>query len=247
MAKKSENLLFGIRAILEKIKAGEELEKVLLQKNLKGDLMQELKSALRDANIPTSMVPVEKLNRLTRKNHQGAVAFTSPVKYYPLNQIVLQAFESGQQPFLLMLDGVTDVRNFGSIARTAECMGVHAIVIPVKGNAQINADAIKTSAGALHYIPVCREPNLELSAQYLKSSGIQMVACTEKGDTPIENTDLSGPICLIMGAEDVGISPELLNACDRKVQIPISGNIESLNVGAATAMMLFECRRQRSD
>jgi 23S rRNA (guanosine2251-2'-O)-methyltransferase len=231
---------------MEKLLAGEQLEKVLLQKGLKGDLLQELKRMLKAHKVPISLVPPEKLNRLSRQNHQGAIAFTSPIRYLPLEEIITQTFESGQAPLFLMLDGVTDVRNVGSIARTAECIGVHALILPTKGSAQINADAVKTSAGALHHLPVCREPNLEICAQNLKASGIHVLACTEKVSNTVFEQDLKLPLCLVMGSEDNGVSPELLHMSDAKMAIPLRGKIGSLNVGAATAMILMEVSRQRS-
>lgn len=247
MSKQPENMIYGLRAIIETVRSGKDLEKVFLQKNLKGDLLGELKALVRERNIPLSVVPIEKLNRFTRKNHQGAVAFVSPVQYFPLHQVVHQVYEKGETPLLVLLDGVTDVRNFGSIARTAECMGAHGIIIPTSGSAQINADAVKTSAGALNFIPVCREPNLELTAHFLRDSGVQLVACTEKASKYFAQTDLTGPLCLVMGAEDVGISAPLLHACHEQAKIPMWGEIGSLNVGAACAMALYEAGRQRSE
>lgn len=245
MAKK-ENLIFGIRAVLETIHSGKDFEKIFIQKGLKGELIDELREALKGSEIPRSMVPIEKLNRLTGKNHQGVVAFVSPVQYFPLDQVITQTFEKGESPLLLLLDGVTDVRNFGSIARTAECMGVHGIIIPTQGSAQINADAVKTSAGALNYIPVIREPNVGITISQLKSSGIKVVACTEKTDVLMSSLDLSSPACLVMGAEDVGISSEILVACDERGKLPLQGKIASLNVGSACSMALYEVIGQRS-
>lgn len=246
-SKKYDNLIYGIRAIIETIQSGKDLEKVFLQKGLKGDLIDELRPLLRKNEIPTSMVPIEKLNRFTRKNHQGVVAFVSPVQYFPLDQVIAQTFEKGEVPLFLLLDGVTDVRNFGSIARTAECMGVHGIVISTKGSAQINADAVKTSAGALNYIPVIREPNLLLAIDEMKQSGIKLVACTEKATETIDKFDFTAPCCLIMGAEDVGISSEVLVAANDRGKISLTGEIASLNVGSACSMVLYEARRQRSE
>lgn len=247
MNKKYENLIYGIRAVIETIQSGKDLEKVFIQKGLKGELIDELKPLLRENETPTSVVPIEKLNRFTRKNHQGVVAFVSPVQYFPLDQVIAQTFEKGEIPLFLMLDGVTDVRNFGSIARTAECMGVHGIVISTKGSAQVNADAIKTSAGALNYIPVIREPNLLLTLNELRQSGLNLVACTEKAEATLDQVDFTSPSCLVMGSEDVGISPEILTACHIKGKIPLIGSIASLNVGSACSMALYEIRRQRSE
>ena len=245
MAKQPENLIYGIRAVIETIRSGKDLEKVFVQNKFNGELLPELNQLIKEYDIPVSRVPNEKLNRLTRKNHQGVVAYVSPVKYFPLDQVVTQVFEEGKQPLFLLLDGITDVRNFGSIARTAECMAVNSIIIPAKGSAQINADAVKTSAGALNFIPVCREPNLSEAINYLKNSGIQIIGCTEKAEGHFDKMDLSTPTCIIMGSEDVGISQELLSACDENGKIPLGGEIESLNVGAACAMVLYEVSRQR--
>ncbi|MCP4458047.1 MAG: 23S rRNA (guanosine(2251)-2'-O)-methyltransferase RlmB [Cytophagales bacterium] len=245
MAKQPENLIYGIRAVIETIRSGKDLEKIFVQNKFKGELLPELNQLIKDRDIPVSRVPNEKLNRLTRKNYQGVVAYVSPVKYFPLDQVVTQVFEEGKQPLFILLDGVTDIRNFGSIARTAECMGVNGIIIPAKGSAQINADAVKTSAGALNFIPVCRELNLVHALTYLKESGIQIIGCTEKGKDDFGKIDLTGPTCIIMGSEDVGISQETLKTCDEIGKIHLSGSIESLNVGAACAMVLYEVSRQR--
>ncbi len=245
MSKQPENLIYGIRAVIETIRSGKDLEKVFVQSKINGELLPELNQLIKERDIPVSRVPNEKLNRLTRKNHQGVVAFVSPVKYFPLDQVVTQVFEEGKQPLFVLLDGVTDIRNFGSIARTAECMGVNGIIIPSKGSAQINADAVKTSAGALNFIPDCREPSLKSALRYLKESGIQIIGCTEKAEDNFEKIDLNSPACIVMGSEDVGISAALLFDCDAIARIPLSGSIESLNVGAACAMVLYEVSRQR--
>jgi len=245
MSKQPENLIYGIRAVIETIRSGKDLEKVFVQNKFKGELLPELNELIKERDIPVSRVPNEKLNRLTKKNHQGVVAYVSPVKYFPLDQVVTQVFEEGKQPLFVLLDGVTDVRNFGSISRTAECMGADALIIPAKGSAQINADAVKTSAGALNFIPVCREPDLVLSIDYLKESGIRIIGCTEKATKNFDELDLASPACIIMGSEDVGISKELLSACDEIGKIPLSGSIESLNVGSACAMVLYEVSHQR--
>jgi 23S rRNA (guanosine2251-2'-O)-methyltransferase len=238
-------MIYGIRAVMEAIQAGNDLEKVFIQANLKGDLLTELRELIRQQKVPFSKVPVEKINRFTLKNHQGVVAFVSPVKYQPLDELIARTFESGQTPLFILLDGVTDVRNFGSIARTAECSGVHGLVIPTQGSAQVNADAVKTSAGAFNYLPVCREPNIVQAAAYLQSSGLRLVACTEKAGGTFDKVDLTGPTCLVLGAEDVGISPELLRMADEQAKIQLKGKIASLNVGAAAAMVLYEVIRQR--
>ncbi|ALD22513.1 RNA methyltransferase [Hymenobacter sp. DG25A] len=240
-------MLFGLRPILEALNAGRTLEKIYLLRTTKNSITQDITALAKAANIPVSLVPLEKLDGITRKNHQGAVAFVSPIDYQPLDSILAGLYEEGKNPLLLILDRITDVRNFGSIARNAECMGVHAIVVPSRGAAQINGDALKTSAGALNLIPVCREPNLKETIDFLKQSGVQIVACTEKADTSLEteSVDMTGPVAILMGSEEDGISPEYLRLADHKVRIPMAGQISSLNVSVASGIMLFEVLRQR--
>ena len=242
---RDENMIFGIRAVIEAIKAGRDLEKVFLQKNLQGDLAKELWQELKGTLTPISKVPPQKLDSFTRKNHQGAVAFVSPVKYYTAETLVQRLYEEGRAPFIVMLDGVTDVRNFGAIARTAECMGADGMIIPTKNSAQINSDAVKTSAGALNYLPVCRVESLAETIQYLNDSGLKAVACTEKSEESLDQLDLRDPTVLVMGSEDIGISEEVLNACDLKARIPLLGKVQSLNVSVAAGMFMYEVNRQR--
>ncbi|MBK0384031.1 23S rRNA (guanosine(2251)-2'-O)-methyltransferase RlmB [Pedobacter sp. SD-b] len=238
-------MVFGIRAVIEAIGSGKDIESLFLQKGLSGGLISELKTLLRQFDIPSQQVPIEKLNRITTKNHQGVIAFISPITYQKIEDLVPQIFEKGEVPLILMLDGVTDVRNFGAIARTAECCGAHAIVVPKKGSAQINPDAIKTSAGALHKIPVCRHDNLLMVLRFLKDSGIQIVACTEKTEDFIYKPDFTLPTAIIMGAEDEGISFELMRNADHLTKIPMVGTIESLNVSVSAGVILYEAVRQR--
>ena len=242
----AENIVFGTRAVIETIKSGKTIEKIFLQKDLKNELTQELTSLLRGSMVSVSKVPVEKLNRITQKNHQGVVAYVSPIDFVSLHNIVASSYENGLAPLVLILDQITDIRNFGAICRSAECAGVNGIVIPSKGGAMINADAVKTSAGALSYLPICKESSLTHSIKYLKDSGFQIVACTEKTEDSIYSADLTTPTAIIMGAEDTGISDELLEAADHKYKIPLTGQIESLNVSVATGIVLFESLRQRS-
>jgi len=246
-ADRSIEMLFGLRPIMEALGAGRTLEKIYLLRTTKNSMTQDISALAKAANIPVSLVPLEKLDGLTRKNHQGAVAFVSPIEYSPLDSIVAGLFEAGKTPLLLLLDRITDVRNFGSIARNAECMGAHAIVVPSRGAAQINGDALKTSAGALNLIPVCREPNLKDTIRFLQNSGIQIVACTEKADSSLEtgSVDLTGPVAILMGSEEDGISPEYLKLADHTLRIPMAGQISSLNVSVASGIMLFEVLRQR--
>ncbi len=242
---KNENMIYGIRAVIETIQSGKDLEKVFIQKGLKSDLIRELQLLINQYKVPLSTVPVEKINRFTRKNHQGVVAFLSPIQYHTIDQLLPSIFESRKTPLILVLDRITDVRNFGAIARTADCMGVDAILIPIKNSVQINADAVKTSAGALNYIPVCREANFKEAIQYLKDSGLQVVASTEKSDTYFQDIDLMIPTAIVMGSEDEGISSAILEMADKQVKIPLSGNIASLNVSVAAAIALYEVNRQR--
>ena len=243
---KSE-MIFGSRPILEALMAGKELEKIFLQRGARNPTTDEIVQLAKRHEVPVVTVPVEKLNKLTRKNHQGAVAMISPITYQPLSEIVTALFEEGKNPLLLILDRVTDVRNFGSIARNAECMGVDAIVIPSRGGAQVNADAMKTSAGALNLVPVCREPNLKETLDYLKDYGFQVIACTEKTEHQLTDyqVDMVGPTAILMGSEEDGISPEYLKRADVKLRIPLVGQISSLNVSVATGIILYEAIRQR--
>jgi 23S rRNA (guanosine2251-2'-O)-methyltransferase len=239
----SKEMVFGIRAVEETLRSGKEIEKVYFTK---GQLnLIELKELIRERNIPFSIVPEEKLNSFTLKNHQGVICFTSPVNYSKIENIVMDSFDKGKNPLILILDRVTDVRNFGAIARTAECAGVDAILIATKGSAMITADAIKTSSGALNFIPVCREENLKNTIKYLKDSGLQVIGCTEKGGDYIYKANLSIPTALVLGSEEDGISDEYLKLCDSQVMIPMSGQIASLNVSVAAGVLIYEAIRQR--
>ncbi len=242
-----KNLLFGIRPVMEAIAAGKEVEKVMLQQDLQHALMNELKQLLRQKGMTYQHVPVEKLNRLTTKNHQGAACFLSVITYYRLEDIVPAIFEKGETPLLLILDRITDVRNFGAIARAAECAGVHALVIPARGAAQVNGEAMKAAAGALNRIPVCREENIKLVIQFLKDSGIEVIACSEKARETIYSSNLTGPAAFIMGSEENGVSEEYLRRADKKIKIPMMGEIASLNVSVAAGIVLFEALRQRAE
>ena len=242
---KEKEMIFGIRAVIEAAEAGKDIDKVLVKRELSGELFKELQEVLRRYEIPMQKVPVERIDRITRKNHQGVIAFTSAVTYQKLDQIVPFLYEQGKNPFIVVLDGVTDVRNFGAIARTCEVAGVDAIVIPARGSVSVNADAIKTSAGALHLIPVCRENNLKEAVVFLKNSGIKVVAATEKAAKNYTETDLSVPVAIFMGSEDEGVSPEILRICDELIKIPQFGSIQSLNVSVAAGVMVYEVIRQR--
>jgi len=240
------NFIFGTRAVMEAISSGKELEKVLIQKDIRNDLMRQLIARLRELKVPMSQVPLEKLNGITRKNHQGVICYISPIRYQSLDHIVESCYSSGKDPLLVILDRVTDVRNFGAIARTLECAGADALVIQSKGNALIGGDAMKTSAGALNVLPVCREDNLKETIQNLKASGVRVIACTEKAEESLYKSDLAGPLAIVLGSEENGISSEYLKLCDSKVMIPMAGQIESLNVSVSAGIILYEAIRQRA-
>jgi 23S rRNA (guanosine2251-2'-O)-methyltransferase len=242
---KRNTMLIGIRPLIEAIHAGKEIEKVFIQQGLRGDLIAELRPLLSSHDIPAQQVPLEKLNRISRKNHQGVIAFVSPVTFGNLENIVAQLFDDGKNHTLLMLDGVTDVRNFGSICRSAECMGVQAVIIPQKGSAQINEEAIKTSAGALYNIPVCRVKSISSAVAYLQQSGVRVIACSEKTRADIDEVDLSVPTCIVMGSEENGISNDVIRKADYITRIPMAGKTSSLNVAVAAGIILYELGRQR--
>ncbi len=243
---KDKDIIFGTRAIIEAINAGKEIDKLLIQKGMSNELNLELLNLAALHKIPYTTVPLEKLNSITRKNHQGAICFLSAVTYASLDNIISECYAKGKSPFLLILDRITDVRNFGAVARTAECAGIDAIIIPGKGSAQINSDAMKTSAGALNFIPVCREANLKTTITYLKDSGIQVIACTEKSDKSVYEVDFKPPTAILIGSEEDGISPEYLRLATEKARIPTAGNIDSLNVSVAAAIIIFEGLRQKN-
>lgn len=240
-------MIFGIRAVIEAIDAGKDIDKVLIRRELSGDLIIELQQLLRDYEIPMQKVPVERIDRITRKNHQGVIAFTSAVTYHKLENIIPQLYEEGKNPFILVLDGLTDVRNFGAIARTCEVAGVDAIVIPSRGSVTVNSDAVKTSAGALHTIPVCREKSLKEAVVLLKNSGIKVIAATEKAATVYTSSDMSIPIAVVMGSEDEGISNEIIRISDELIKLPQFGKIQSLNVSVAAGVIIYEGLRQRQE
>ena len=240
-----KNYMFGIRSIIEAVKAGKTIDKLFIQKGLHNDLFAELWKLVRLKRINYKHVPLEKINRLTRKNHQGVFAFISPIDFHNIEDVVPALYEQGKNPLVLVLDRITDVRNFGAIARTAECAGVDTILIPEQNSAAINADAIKTSSGALHKITVCRTWNLKLALQFMKDSGIQLITCTEKTQDNMYKPDYTPPTAIIMGSEEDGVSPEFLKMSDARVKIPMSGKIASLNVSVASGVILYEIIRQR--
>lgn len=238
-------VVFGIRAVIEAIESGKLVDKVLMKKDLGGELARELLSVTREYNVPVQRVPVERINKVTRKNHQGVIAFMAAVDYYHVDDIVPALYDEGINPLVVVLDGVTDVRNFGAIARTCECAGVNCIVIPERNSVSVNADAVKTSAGALNYLPVCRERNLVKAVQYLRDSGFKVMGASEKTDLNYTKADFTGPVAIVLGAEDTGISTDVLKLCDTLVAIPEFGQINSLNVSVAGGIMIYEVVRQR--
>lgn len=243
--RESNQLVFGTRAVIEAIRSGKEIESLYIQRGIGGDLLNELKGLLHEYNIVAQQVPVEKLNRITMKNHQGVVAFISPIIYQKVEDIIPAIYERGEVPLILVLDSITDVRNMGAIARTAECSGVHAIVVPAKGSAQINPDAIKTSAGALYKIPVCRHNDFMQTIRFIQESGLQIVCCTEKTQEFIYKPDYTMPTAVVMGSEEDGVRNEIIRIADHLAKIPMYGEIESLNVSVATGIILYEAIRQR--
>ena len=238
-------LLCGIRPLMEAIEAGKNFDKIFLKKGERSDSFRELMQMIKEHDLFFQIVPEEKLNRLIRKNHQGVVAFLTHVEYQRIEQVLPAIYESGKEPLIVLLDRITDVRNFGAIALSAECMGAHALVIPVRGMAPASGDAIKASAGALMRIPVCRESHLKESIQLMKDSGLKIISCTEKGEDSLFETDLSGPICLIMGSEEDGVSGEYLKRSDHSCFIPMAGQTSSLNVSVASGIFLAEVCRNR--
>ena len=238
------NLIFGIRPVVEAIEAGREIEKLYIRKGAEGQLMTELRDLCLRHRVRVQEVPVEKLNRLVRGNHQGVVAQIAAIAYVQLDDI-LERVPDDETPLVVVFDGVTDVRNFGAIARSAECAGAHGLIAPLKNSAPVNAEAIRASAGALTTIPVCRVGSIRNTLKTLQAEGFQVVAATEKSRKLLYDADLRRPTALVMGAEETGISKEVLKHCDERLAIPLIGRIESLNVSAAAAVMLFEVVRQR--
>lgn len=240
-----ENQIFGIRAIIEAIQAKKEIDKVFIQKENQGELMQELMKTLKKNNVNFSYVPIEKLNRLTSKNHQGAVATISPVSFYDLETLITSIVESEKKPLFLVLDQLSDARNFGAIIRTAECTGVNGIIIQKQGSAPVNGDTVKTSAGAIFNVPICKVEHIKDAIYFMQASGIQTVAATEKTDNTIYDINFTEPTAIIMGSEDRGVNPSVLKIVDYKAKLPMFGTIESLNVSVACGAFLYETVRQR--
>ncbi|RCU42669.1 23S rRNA (guanosine(2251)-2'-O)-methyltransferase RlmB [Chryseobacterium lacus] len=245
MTEKKEDFVFGLRPVIEAIEAGKTIDKVFIQNGLQGSIYADLKVLLAKNKLRPNYVPIEKLNRFTRKNHQGIVAFISDIPFYKIEDLLPQLFEEGKTPFLLMLDRLTDVRNFGAICRTAECVGIDAVIIPEKGAAPINSDAIKTSAGALYNIKICKEKNLAHTVDFLQQSGVQVFASTEKAQKLIYELDFTEPCAIVMGNEETGISKEVMHHSDEKMKLPIEGKTLSLNVSVACGAIMYEAMRQK--
>jgi 23S rRNA (guanosine2251-2'-O)-methyltransferase len=240
-----ETKIYGIRAILEAIEADKSVDKLFLQRGLQGSLMKSLEGAARKKGINTVYVPIEKLDKLTQNNHQGAVATISPIEFYDFETLVNDTVEKEEKPLFLLLDQLSDVRNFGAIIRTAACTGVHGIVIQKKGAAPVTADTIKTSAGAAFTVPIAKVAHLKDAIYYLQSSGVQVVAATEKASDLIYQNNFNTGTALVMGSEDLGISPSLLKIVDAQAKLPMMGTIASLNVSVACSVFLYEVVRQR--
>lgn len=245
MTDKNEQYIYGIHAVHEAIEAGKGIDRLLVKKDLSSQLLREVLDVARLHEVPVQRVPVERINRITRKNHQGVLAMLAAVTYYKVEQVVPMLFEQGVNPFLVILDGVTDVRNFGAIARTCDCAGVNAIVLPERGSVSAGPDALKTSAGALNYVPVCRERNLLDAIRYLKDSGFTIVGTSDKNACQYTQADYTVPVAIVLGSENKGISPEVMRLCDKRVVIPEFGHINSLNVSVAGGIILYEVVRQR--
>jgi 23S rRNA (guanosine2251-2'-O)-methyltransferase len=243
---KESDCIFGIRPVIEAIRAGKQIDRLLIKQDLQGSLYHELMTEVRNHNIVYQVVPVERIELVTRKNHQGVLAWLSVIEYQQISNILPGIYEKGEDPLIVVLDRVSDVRNFGAIVRTAECLGAHAIVIPEKGSARITADAVKTSAGALLTFPVCRERSIIKAVEFLRESGLTVIAAAEKSAKRAQDDDLTGPSVIILGSEDQGISRELLSLSDHLINIPMVGSIGSLNVSVAAGILLYEIKRQRS-
>jgi len=242
---KNDTTIFGIRAVIEAIKSNENIDKIFLQKGLRGDLFSELEQLLKKERLNISYVPVEKLNRLTKNNHQGVVAQIAPITFYDLDNLVISVVESGKTPLFLLLDQLSDVRNFGAIIRTAECTGVSGIIIQKKGGAPIDGDTVKTSAGAIFNIPICKVDHIKDAVFHMQASGIKVIAATEKADQTLYDVNFTEPCAILMGSEGKGINPSVLKVSDELAKLPILGEIESLNVSVACGAFLYEAVRQR--
>jgi len=242
---KPSDFVFGMHSVKETLVSEKEIERVYIQKGAKNDGIKEVIQLAKERKAEIWQVPLEKLNRITRKNHQGVICFVSPIHYVDIENVIASVYEKGEVPLIIVLDEVTDVRNFGAIVRTAECAGAHAILFPEKGSARIGSDAMKTSSGALNYIPICRTKNLQKSLKVLKENGLSLVACSEKGDNTVYDVDMTIPTAIIMGSEERGIKIEHISEADHFAKIPMTGQVKSINVGVAMGIITFEAIRQR--
>jgi 23S rRNA (guanosine2251-2'-O)-methyltransferase len=242
---KESDCIFGLRPVIEAIRAGKQIDRLMIKQGLHGARYHELMVEVKKHDIVFQIVPLERIELVTRKNHQGVLAWLSIIEYQHIDNLLPLIFEKGEDPLILVLDSVTDIRNFGSIVRTAHCLGAHAVVIPEKGSARITADAVKASAGALYTFPVCRERSVVRSTRFLRDSGLRIICAEERSTESAPESDLTGPVALILGSEDKGISRELRALADHKVKIPVSGTIGSLNVSIAAGILLYEVLRQR--
>lgn len=246
---KEKEMIFGIHAVLEAIEAGKTFDKILVRRDMSSSLGKQLLDKLSQAGetgqTAVQRVPVEKLNQFTDRNHQGVIAFLSPVEFYRVEDIIQAAYDKGETPFLVVLDNVTDMRNFGAIARTCSCAGVHGLVIGTRGSASVNGDAVKTSAGAIHTLPICKVDNVQNALQLMRDSGLSIVAATEHASKNYTQADMTLPLAILMGNEEKGIYEGNLRLATEQVRIPMKGTIESLNVSVAAGVMLYEAVRQR--
>lgn len=238
-------LIYGIFPVLEFLRAGGGAEKILMKKGLTGHNVQEIRKLAAGRGTPIKEVPAEKLDRTIRGNHQGVICYGSLVTWQNAEDVIPFIFEGGTDPLILVLDRITDVRNFGALCRTAECAGFHAVLVPSRGAAEVNADAVKSSAGAVFRLNLCRSNNLKKTLAFLIESGIKLIGITEKTEADVFHTDFSGPLAIVLGSEEDGISPEYLKMCSASAKIPMPGSTESLNVSAAGAVAMFEIVRQR--
>ena len=237
--------IFGIRPVLEALEASESIDKILIKREINGELVKEVLRKTRELNVPVQRVPNEKLNRITMKNHQGVIAIVCPIRYQDLDNLIASLYEEGKTPMAIILDGVTDARNFGAISRSAECAGADFIIIPERGSASVTSDSVRSSAGALFHIPVCREKDLVHTIKRLHDNGYKVIGASEKSNINYTDVDFKVPVAIVMGAEDTGLSTEVLRHCDELAAIPISGKVGSLNVAVACGVMLYEAVRQR--
>ena len=239
-----KTFVFGIHPVAEALNSGKNLDRIVVSRAGTNERLNKLVGQARAQGVPIKMVPKAKLDSITLKNHQGIVAFLSPITYQPLEEIVMGAYENGESPILIAADGITDVRNLGAIARSAECFGVHGLIIPERGSASITDGAIKSSSGALLRLPVCRVPKITEALKFLNSSGVECIALSEKAESSIDDNKVDGPFCLVMGDEGLGVSKEAVNYCDTTLRIPMKGNTASLNVSVSAGIAIYQLQKK---